>query len=102
MGRICCFLDKDKPGKTFGRAYLISRAQYEHVKKCEGHLYTKEVKLGEIEGMDSVTFTNQFRFKPNSNVSESYKHVILCGLQEMGIDSENAKKYLDDRIKSCY
>ncbi|MCH4201642.1 MAG: hypothetical protein LKF69_01105 [Bacilli bacterium] len=98
-GGSVAFLDKDKQGKTYGRAYLISKAQYNHIKKCEGNWYKYEISLGEIDGIKTVTFTNKDRFIDISPVSIDYRRVMINGLEEMGVDKETAEDYLDSKIK---
>lgn len=92
------FLDKDRKGKTYGRAYLISKKQYEHVKQCEGPLYRFEINLDAIDGIPAVTFTNKNRFIDIRRVSSDYRRVIIDGLKEIGIDETEAERYIAERI----
>ena len=77
------FLDKDKKGKTYGRAYLITKEQYKHIMKFEGSKYEYQLDLLPIDGIPAVTFTNEYRLK-EGKPSESYKRVIEEGLKEIG------------------
>ncbi|MCR4661605.1 MAG: gamma-glutamylcyclotransferase, partial [Clostridia bacterium] len=76
------FLDPNKKGSTIGRAYLITKEQYEHVHIKEGKIwYGHEIVLGEIDGIKVVTFTNEERQMENAP-SDAYKKVINAGTKE--------------------
>ncbi|MCR4661546.1 MAG: hypothetical protein K5765_06055, partial [Clostridia bacterium] len=76
------FLDPHKKGNTMGRAYLITKEQYEHVHNEEGKTwYGYEIVLGEIDGIKVVTFTNEKRQMENAP-SDAYKKVINAGTKE--------------------
>ncbi len=92
------YLDKDKPGKTYGRAYLITKEQYEHVKHLEGPKYQYEIDLGIIDGTPVKTFTNDHRME-DSIPSGKYTDVIMKGLMEIGISRIEAIKYIKAHIK---
>lgn len=93
------FIDCNKPGKTYGRAYLVSRAQYEHVKEHEGDKYQYQIGLGTLDGYPAYTFTNEYRFLEKHPVSPRYQKVIIDGLVDAGMKKEDAKKYLEECLK---
>ena len=87
------FIDPSHRGVSIGRAYLITRAQFQHIKRREGAWYQKEVTLDAIEGIPAVTFTDETtqRFvKP----SDSYLRVIKDGLLECGIPESFVDSYI--------
>lgn len=78
------FLDVSKPGFSYGRAYLITKQQFEHVRKAEGssvHWYCNEIKLGEKFGIPVVTITNNIKRDANSPCT-TYLQVIKEGIME--------------------
>ena len=84
------FLDISKPGKALGVAYLISREQFEHVAREEngGHepaeatgWYNTVVKLGQMDGMDVLTITNDSCRLVN-HPAKSYVMTLDAGLAE--------------------
>lgn len=94
------FLSLEKEGMSYGKAYLITREQYEHVKKYEGNWYSKEVELPRIKGIRTVTFTNEdeLKHKGISEVNESYINVLIKGLKSTfnNLSENDIKKYLND------
>ena len=93
------FIDSDKKGFSIGRAYLVTREQYDHVQTWEGKRYRKKVRLSDIEGIPAYTFTDSVR---NHFVMPSvrYKKVILDGLVECGIHPDGAAAYINAAISN--
>lgn len=98
-GKGVAFIDPSKKGISIGKAYLVTREQYLHVKAREGRWYEKEVKLSDIEGIPAYTFTDRFKH-PFVAPSEKYKKVILDGLVECGIHPDGAVTYIKSVIKN--
>lgn len=95
------FLDLEKEADTFGRAYLITRGQYEQIRDMEGrgpNWYCDEVDLGSCAGISMLTFTNKTRREENFPSSE-YLDAMRTGLAETYPEfSESAlDEYLDSR-----
>ncbi len=75
------FLDYENDGICMGRMYLITKEQYEDVKRQEGPWYDYEVYLGTCDNYPIFTFTNKVKLaavKP----STQYLDVIRAGLKE--------------------
>jgi len=96
-----CFIDDSIPSKTIGRAYLITKEQYEHVWFFEGktNWYPKQIELGKIDGIRAVTFTSNSRNLPERKPSLLYFQVVKDGLVECGLSEDDADLYLKERIK---
>lgn len=89
------FLDTNASGKTWGRAYLITRDQYEQIHRMEGcgsSWYNQEITLGEMSGIPMVTFTNAGR-RPANAPSSQYLEVMRLGLEEM-LEVDDPSGYL--------
>ena len=76
------FIKEEAGASTPGRAYLVTREQFEEIKQKEGEWYVKSVPLGNLEGYPAFTFTS-----PEANLSETfpgpaYREVIRRGLAE--------------------
>ena len=96
------FLDVDKLGYSYCRAYLINKNQLEHIHRLEGmgnSWYPNTVKLPDIDGIEAVTFTNRTakRYASASEISIAYASTIMDGLMEMGESADFAFDY----IKQC-
>lgn len=95
------FLDVDRPGKTLGRAYLITREQYEHLREQEGrgkNWYGYEQSLGDRYGVPVKTITN-VGVREERAPSEKYIEVIILGLMESyGMRREEAEEYVRERV----
>lgn len=76
------FLDDSSVGMTYGRAYKITRDQYEEIKQFEGADYTKNLSLGEIDGIPVYSFTDTQKNAPQKTPSSKYFSTILTGLRE--------------------
>lgn len=88
------FLNTSKPGKSFGRAYLIEKNQLEELHRAEGKgLYDLIYKLDDIEGLEAYTITSSV-VHPYVKPSDRYVQVIKDGLYEMGLNSEKIESYL--------
>lgn len=74
------FLDLSKEGNTLAGMWLITRQQFEDVRRQEGSWYDKEVTLGE-EGIPIVTITHSTRF-PTIKPSQGYLKTIIRGLKK--------------------
>lgn len=77
------FLDDSKAGMAYGRVYRISKAQFIDVKQQEGSKYSKQVLLGEIDGLPVYTFTAPTPYKIHKEPSQAYMQVIREGLKEV-------------------
>ena len=78
------FLDISKPGRAYGRMYLITREQFEHVHTKESksnNWYDRVVPLGRKDGILILTITNHER-KPREPISNQYYSCLLEGLCE--------------------
>jgi gamma-glutamylcyclotransferase (GGCT)/AIG2-like uncharacterized protein YtfP len=78
------FLDTQRPGTTLGRIYLITREQFEEIKKQEGsssNWYDETLTLGELDGIPVVTLTNKTG-RPAYPPSDAYLEVVRRGLKE--------------------
>ena len=87
-----------RKGISIGRAYLVTREQYLHVKGREGSYYENEIRLPDIEGIPAYTFTDWRRY-PYLAPSEQYCRVILDGLVECGLHPDAAKIYLSSAFE---
>lgn len=96
------FLDFTHPGRAYGRAYLVTREQYEQLLDCEGrgpNNYNEERVVGRLAGIDVITFSNSRRFASNPP-GEKYLDVIRQGLIETRPDlsREQIEEYLQQTI----
>jgi len=66
---------------TYGRLYRITRKQFDQVKRFEGAMYTREMKLGNLDGMPICTFTSPELLSLNPPC-DAYLDVIRTGLDE--------------------
>ncbi|HBM80591.1 MAG: hypothetical protein QME45_11935 [Clostridiales bacterium] len=92
------FLDSSRSGKTLGRMYLISKEQFEEVRRQEGPgdcWYNQVIYLGKDSGYEIYTFTNKTRRKENEP-DAGYISVIRQGLIETypQITEKELKEYL--------
>ena len=93
------FLDVTKPGSAFGKAYKVTKAQFEEIQIAEGSKYTNRISLGEMEGLPSYTFTTEMLHEKCNPPSQAYVTTILKGLWETypQYPAETMEKYLNDR-----
>ena len=84
---------------TLGRMYLITRDQYNCVKRNEGPNYRKELCLGYFNDIKIVTFTNS-EVHPKREPSQEYLDEIKKGLLETypSFSENDAKEYLYHRL----
>ena len=94
------FLNTDKPGFAYGRAYLITFEQFLKIQSQEGW-YPKIVNLGLLNDRHALSFT-QKEHKQTVKPSPRYLIVILNGLSETypRIDLPTFEKYLQNRVKN--
>ena len=109
-GKGVSYLDIAKAGHAHGVAYLITRAQFEHVAcqenggnppaKSPGR-YNTVLKVGTMDGLDVVTITNDetCNFNPPS---EAYLTTLKRGMQENYTDmsEEEIDRYLQGCIRA--
>ncbi|MBM6775020.1 hypothetical protein [Olsenella profusa] len=78
------FLDASRPGFAYGRAYLVTRAQFEQVWDQEGRgdaWYARGLDLGTYLGVPALSFTNAER-RPFHEPGARYLDVLRRGLAE--------------------
>lgn len=84
------FLNITKPGSAKGVAYLITRAQFEHVAREENggrspeysvNWYNTVISLGTMDGIEAVTITNDQR-RPENEPARAYRDTLRRGLKE--------------------
>lgn len=75
------FIDPKTAGKTYGKMYLIKKDQFDEIKRKEGTKYSKEMLVGETEGVKIYTFTSSRRTGGNVP-SPQYLETIKVGLLE--------------------
>ena len=76
------FIERQPGASTPGRAYLVTREQFEQIKEKEGPLYTQSVDLGLLEGYPALTFTSPDDKLPRKAPGPAYREVIRRGLAE--------------------
>lgn len=94
------FLDDTVKGETLGKAYLITRDQFEAVKKQEGTWYAKTISLGHDQGFEVVTISSVKRL-PSNPPAKAYIDVVRAGLYETypTIDKSALDNYLETCVK---
>ncbi len=101
-GHGVAFVDPDQPGRTYARAYLISREQYEHIRDLEGRgpsWYCDELSLGTMNGIPAVTFTNRTR-RPANPPSKAYLDVMRKGFNECSnLPEEEFEKAISEALE---
>ncbi len=80
-GKGVAFLDPAVPGETLGRAWLITKEQFEDVNEQEGAWYSRQLGLAPIGGIPAVTFTERAR-SAETEPSTRYLEVIAQGTRE--------------------
>lgn len=73
------FIDSKTVGKTYGKMYLIKKDQFDEIKRKEGRNYSKEMEVGERDGLKIYTFTSSRRTGENVP-SPQYLETIKVGL----------------------
>ena len=103
------FLDTTKKGKTLAVAYLITREQFEHVAaqensgrfpNGEGSWYEDIITLGELDGYELITITNN-ELRPYNKPCKEYLETLINGIKENwpNLSEEDINKYLNDCIR---
>ena len=103
------FLDTTKEGHALGVAYLITREQFEHVAAEEncgrfpngtGYWYENIRTLGEMDGFEMVTITND-ELRPYNEPCEEYLNTLKRGIKEnwSEMSEEDIENYLDSCIR---
>ncbi|MBO6105598.1 MAG: gamma-glutamylcyclotransferase, partial [Methanobrevibacter sp.] len=102
------FLDISKKGHALGVAYLLTREQFDHVAAQEnngrfpgnGEWYNCKKSLGEIDGYELVTVTND-KLRKQNKPSEEYLKTIKLGIREnwSEMSEEDIKSYLESCIR---
>ena len=101
------FLDTTKEGHALGVAYLITREQFEHVAAEEncgrfpngtGYWYENIRNLGEMDGFEMVTITND-ELRPYNEPCEEYLNTLKRGIRENW--SEMSEEDIDNYLDSC-
>ena len=80
------FINDEKAGITWGRAYKITMEQFKQIQEKEGCKYEKQLQLGEIDNLPIYTFTSPFVRGDIKEAGESYLNVIKNGLKEVYAD----------------
>ena len=99
-----CFLDLTKPGKAYGRAWLIERSQLEEIHAKEGmgtNWYPECVQLADIDGIPAYTFANRTekQHEPFSRVSAPYGIILYKGMKETYPEMTDAEIF--DYLNGC-
>ena len=103
------FLDTTKKGKTLAVAYLITREQFEHVAaqensgrfpNGEGSWYEDIITLGELDGYELITITNN-ELRPYNKPCKEYLETLIRGIKENwpNLSEEDINRYLNDCIR---
>ena len=96
-GGAVSFLGKNK-GKTYAKAYLITKEQFEQIKRQEGSWYSHEIELESIDGFETKTFTSEVELEHKSfiYVNDNYKEVLRLGLKESfkNLSDKEIEEYL--------
>lgn len=97
-----CFLDAEHPGFAYGRAWLVTKKQFEDIHKQEGKgWYDRVLELPPINGIPALTITSGFLLtkKLLSSVGESYLNVLRLGLSETFPDMSDVE--IEEYLKQC-
>jgi len=91
---------RDENAHTLGRIYYITDEQYEDVKVQEGCKYLNKIELGEIDGVNVVTFTD-FEIYPKKEPSQKYLECIAKGIKDTypKLTKDEIEKYLSVRTE---
>jgi hypothetical protein len=88
------FLDTNRIGIAYGRAYLITYEQFLEVKLQEGRWYDLEIDLGVFEGFQIKTFTGFH--KDFAKPSMSYLNTIKEGLLQIKKDENDIDIHIEE------
>lgn len=93
------FFRPEEEGTTIMKLYLVTEAQFRHIKKKEGaaeYWYGYEYPLGQVDGIPVRTLTSRYRIEPENQPCREYLDTIRNGLTlECGLTEEEAEEYLD-------
>lgn len=79
------FLDMDRPGVTRGRAYLITREQYQDIRNQEGpNWYNEDALLGTYHGIPVRTLSHISRISPENEPADDYLRVVKQAARDLG------------------
>ena len=100
------FLDTTKEGHALGVAYLITRDQFEHVAAEEnggrspgyGNWYEDIISLGEMDGFEMLTITND-ELRPYNEPCEEYLNTLKRGIRENW--PEKSDKDINSYLEGC-
>lgn len=92
------FLDASAPGFAYGRAYLVTREQFEQVWDQEGRdasWYPEGLRLGELLGVPALSFTSASR-RPFHEPGQRYLDVLRAGMAEAypALPADEVERYL--------
>lgn len=97
-----CFLDVTKPGKAYGRAWLVTSSQLEEIHRREGkgaNWYPDCMRLDDIDGIPAYTFVNrrEKQHEAFSRVNSLYGIVLYRGMKETypGMNDDEILSYLN-------
>ncbi len=76
------FIDPQVKGSTLGRAYLVTRQQYEEIKRQEGPQYNVDIDLGLFHGNSAMTITSNHRVSGLHKPSNLYRFVFDQGVEQ--------------------
>ena len=79
------FINYNKSGYSYAKAYLITQEQFKEVQKQEGlSWYNMVIELDSIDGIPTLTFTNDeiLKSKDLNFVDDMYLSVLRKGLKE--------------------
>lgn len=96
------FLDMSKPGFALGRAYLITKEQFEDVHSQEGNhpkWYNQAYLLGYYNNLEVWTISNS-SLLPQTATSGKYLNVIISGLCETYPKDNTRDDYINHLKKS--
>lgn len=101
------FLDTTKKGKALGVAYLITIEQFEHIAAEEnggrfpdgtGYWYEDIIILGELDGYELITITNN-KLRKYHDPCEDYLKTLIRGIKENWPNM--TQKEIDTYLNSC-
>lgn len=86
------FLDPERPGLTLGRAYLITKEQYQDIRNQEGPgWYNQDLLLGSHKGIEVRTLTHASRISPENPPSAAYLQLVAEA--EGDLDRRNCRVF---------
>lgn len=76
------FIKEEAGASTPGRAYLVTKQQFEDIQQREGPWYARSIDLGILAGHPAITFTSTNADLPEHRPGSAYREVIRRGLAE--------------------